>query len=95
MKRYELSQNILEHNRRYIPGGIVSINRQIDPAIVFTRGQGAYIWDAEGNRYIDYHAAFAPHFLGHNDPYVLEAVMRCLHDGDSLFGAGTTVKEGR
>lgn len=59
------------------------------------KGRGAYLWDAEGHRYIDYHAAFAPHFLGHNPPCVTEAVERALRDGTSLFGSGTTVLEGR
>jgi glutamate-1-semialdehyde 2,1-aminomutase len=62
---------------------------------VFVKAVGAHLWDAEGNRYIDYHAAFAPHFLGHNDPHVTEAVRRVLDDGASLYGSGTTVLEGR
>ncbi len=57
------------------------------------RGEGAYIWDAEGRRYIDYHAAFSPHFLGHNDPHVRKAVERVLRNGESLYGAGSTVLE--
>ncbi len=73
----------------------MSINRAVSPEIVFVRGEGARIWDAEGNEYIDYHAAFAPHFLGHNDPDVTESVERVLRDGSSLFGTGTTVLEGR
>ena len=56
----------------------MSVNRATQPEIVFVRGRGAYLWDADGNRYIDYHAGFAPHFLGHNDPYVTEAVIRGL-----------------
>ena len=60
------SETVLQHNRRYIPGGISSVNRNIDPAITFVRGEGAYLWDNEGKRYIDYHAGFAPYFLGHN-----------------------------
>lgn len=53
------------------------------------------MWDADGNEYIDYHAAFAPHVLGHNDPDVTAAVARALSDGLSLFGTGTTAFEGR
>jgi glutamate-1-semialdehyde 2,1-aminomutase len=53
------------------------------------------MWDADGKKYIDYHAAFGPHFLGHNDPYVTDAVIRTLQEGDSLFGSGTTVLEGK
>ncbi|MEW5979010.1 MAG: aspartate aminotransferase family protein [Acidobacteriota bacterium] len=95
MGQYPKSAAILEKNRKFIPGGVVSVNRATRPEIAFVKGQGAYIWDADGNRYIDYHAAFAPHFLGHNDPYVTEAVMRELRAGASLFGSGTTVLEGR
>ncbi len=86
---------ILEHNRRFIPGGVVSINRHIAPELVFVRGMGSRLFDADGNSYIDYHGAFAPHFLGHNDPYVTEAVVRVLRDGASLYGSGTTTLEGR
>lgn len=92
---YPQSGAILQHNRKFIPGGVVSVNRATSPEIVFVRGEGAYMWDADGHRYIDYHAAFAPHFLGHNDPYVTEAVIRGLRDGASLFGSGTTVLEGK
>lgn len=95
MRVYPRSAAILEHNRRFIPGGVVSVNRAVSPEIVFVRGEGAWIWDAEGNRYLDYHAAFAPHLLGHNDPHVNEAVRRVLEAGASLFGTGTTELEGR
>ena len=89
------SAAIFTHNRKFIPGGVVSVNRATQPEIVFVKGQGAYIWDADGNQYIDYHAAFAPHFLGHNDPYVTDAVIRVLREGASLYGSGTTVLEGQ
>lgn len=95
MKTYPRSAAILERNRRFIPGGVVSVNRAVTPEIVVVRGQGAWIWDAEGNRYLDYHAAFAPHLLGHNDPFVNGAVRRTLEAGASLFGSGTTELEGR
>ncbi|MSO21802.1 MAG: aminotransferase class III-fold pyridoxal phosphate-dependent enzyme [Acidobacteria bacterium] len=95
MPTYPKSAAILEKNRRFIPGGVVSVNRASQPEIVFVKGEGASLWDADGNRYIDYHAAFAPHFLGHNDPYVTEAVVRTLREGASLYGSGTTEMEGR
>ena len=94
MRNHTESEKLLTHNKKYIPGGVVSLNRAVKPEIVFVKGLGSQIWDADGNQYIDYHAAFAPHFLGHNDPYVTEAVIKVLQQGASLFGSGTTVLEG-
>jgi len=95
VRTYPKSAEILRRNRRVIPGGVVSVNRAAQPEIAFARGKGAYIWDEEGNRYIDYHAAFAPHILGHNDDGVNQEIARTLTDSRSLFGSGTTAQEGR
>jgi glutamate-1-semialdehyde 2,1-aminomutase len=84
----------IARNSTYIPGGVSSINRIIDPPLIFTRGEGAHLWDVDGKRYIDYHAAFAPHLLGHNFAPVTEAVIEVLRSHESLYGAGTTVLEG-
>jgi glutamate-1-semialdehyde 2,1-aminomutase len=86
---------LLEHNSKFIPAGISSANRLIDPAIAFSKGQGAYLWDTNGKRYIDYHAGFAPYLLGHNFHPVNQAAMDVLSTGDSLFGAGPSIQEGR
>jgi glutamate-1-semialdehyde 2,1-aminomutase len=72
-----------------------SLNRETNPNIVFVKGEGAELWDEDGNRYLDYHGAFAPFLLGHNHPEVNAAVERVLRDGSSLFGAGTTALEGK
>ena len=88
-------ESLLERNRAYIPGGISSANRTIDPVIAFARGVGAHLWDVEGKRYVDYHAGFAPHFLGHNFEPVNRAAAAILDTGDSLFGAGPSALEGR
>ncbi len=84
----------LEKNNARIPGGVSSTNRIIDPPLAFVRGEGAYLWDIDGNRYIDYHAGFGPHFLGHNFRPVNDAAVAVLRSGDSLFGAGPSVIEG-
>lgn len=78
-----------------IPGGVVSLNRAVEPEIAFVRGLGSRIWDADGGAYIDYHAAFAPYVLGHNDPDVNAAVRRALDEGWTLMGSGTNPWEGR
>ena len=50
--------------------------------------QGAYVWDANGDRYIDYVGSWGPMILGHNHPAVIEAVHKALEQGLS-FGAPT------
>jgi glutamate-1-semialdehyde 2,1-aminomutase len=91
----ERSAEILAHNRRFIPGGVASVNRAVAPEIVFLKGAGSHIWDADGNEYIDYHGAFAANFIGHHDPETTRAVLSALDAGTSLFGSGTTVWEGK
>src|SRR3990172_4263909 len=90
----ESALQIWERNKEVIPGGVMSINRLMDPMRVFVRAKGAYLWDHEGKRYIDYHAAFAPYLLGHGDDDVDGAVIDMIRSGASLMGAGTTPWEG-
>lgn len=85
---------LFERNLRFIPGGISSTNRIIEPALMFVRGRGAHIWDVQGRRYLDYHAGFAPHFLGHNFAAINQAAIAILQTGESLFGAGLSNLEG-
>jgi glutamate-1-semialdehyde 2,1-aminomutase len=94
MTHYPKSEAILSKNSRFIPGGVVSTNRAVDPPIVFHKAEGAWMWDVDGNQYLDYHAAFGPYVLGHSDAYVNDAVRRVLDEGRSLFGSGTTELEG-
>ena len=95
MAEYPKSEAILKKNSQYIPGGVVSTNRAVDPPLVFQRAQGAWMWDVDGNKYLDFHAAFGPYVLGHNDAHVNDAVREVLADERSLFGSGTTELEGR
>jgi glutamate-1-semialdehyde 2,1-aminomutase len=55
---------------------------------IMVRGQGAFVWDADGNRYIDYVGAFGPLILGHAHPAVVEAIHSAVDAGGS-FGATT------
>jgi glutamate-1-semialdehyde 2,1-aminomutase len=75
-----------------IPGGVNSPVRAFravggTPRFV-ARAEGAYLWDAEGRRYIDYIGSWGPMILGHGHPAVLEAVTKAARDGLS-FGAPT------
>ena len=52
-----------------------------DDTLVVTRGEGAYIWDADGKRYIDYRLGFGPIILGHGYPAVVERVQQAAANG--------------
>jgi len=87
--------SVMEHNCRFIPGGLNSAIRAIEPMIAFAKASGAYLWDIEGKRYIDYHAAFAPYLLGHNFRPVNDAASKVLHSELSQFNAGPSILEGQ
>jgi glutamate-1-semialdehyde 2,1-aminomutase len=83
---------LFERAQRVIPGGVNSPVRAFravggTPRFI-ARAAGAYMWDAEGTRYIDYIGSWGPMILGHGHPAVLEAVQRAALDGLS-FGAPT------
>jgi glutamate-1-semialdehyde 2,1-aminomutase len=95
MNNWPKSLELLKKNERWIPGGVVSLNRKSDPNICFSKGRGSRVWDIEGNEYIDYQAGFAATFLGHNDPDVNNAVKESLANNSILMGAGPTDLEGQ
>ncbi|MGL6268827.1 MAG: aspartate aminotransferase family protein [Chitinophagaceae bacterium] len=78
---------------QYIAGGVVSLNRKVNPHIIFQSGKGSKMVDINGKEYIDYHAAFAPHLLGHNNDTVNNAVLEVIKQNRSLFGSGTNTLE--
>lgn len=88
------SQYLLTENERFIPGGVVSLNRKTEPNICFAKGIGSRVWDIDGQEYIDYQAGFAAAFLGHNDSDVNAAVAQSVKDDLVLMGAGPTNLEG-
>ena len=61
---------------RVIPGGVNSSTRYIGEPYAFVEADGAYVTDADGRRYLDYHAAFGAILLGHNAAVVNDAVSR-------------------
>jgi glutamate-1-semialdehyde 2,1-aminomutase len=86
------NQELFERAARVIPGGVNSPVRAFravggTPRFI-ARGEGAYIFDAEGKRYVDYIGSWGPMILGHGHPAVLEAVQRAAGEGFS-FGAPT------
>ncbi len=88
----DLNLSLFDRARRSIPGGVNSPVRAFKavggtPRFV-QRAQGAYFWDANGQRYTDYIGSWGPMILGHGHPAVLEAVQKAALDGFS-FGAPT------
>ncbi len=86
------SDMLFQQARHYIPGGVSSTNRLVEPNLVFSRAQGAYIYDADGKKYIDYHAAFGPPVLGHCHPEVSQRVSETMSQID-LVGIGASELE--
>ena len=83
---------LFERAREVIPGGVNSPVRAFravggTPRFV-QRAQGAYFWDANGKRHIDYIGSWGPMILGHGHPGVVAAVQKAVLDGFS-FGAPT------
>lgn len=52
----------------------------------FSKAKGAYIWDADGNRYLDFMCAYGPNLLGYGDERVNGAAVRQLAEGDTMTG---------
>ena len=89
------SQSLYERAVNIIPGGVNSPVRACksvgaDPLFI-ERGEGCMIYDADGNRYIDYIGSWGPLILGHRHPAVVEAIISVLDRGTS-FGAPTDLE---
>ncbi|MCP1315252.1 glutamate-1-semialdehyde 2,1-aminomutase [Halomonas sp. 707D7] len=89
------SAELFELATRHIPGGVNSPVRAFKglhrPPVFMERAQGAYLFDVEGNRYIDYVGSWGPMITGHADQDVLAAVRARLDNGLS-FGTPTAVE---
>jgi glutamate-1-semialdehyde 2,1-aminomutase len=86
------SERLLEAAATVIPGGVNTCRRRSEPPLCFRRGSGAYLWDLDGRRYIDYHAAYGAVFLGHSHPEITRRVSATIREA-VLFGAGVTEDE--
>jgi glutamate-1-semialdehyde 2,1-aminomutase len=86
------SRALRERAERLFPGGVNSPVRAFravgGDAPFVARGEGAYLWDADGNRYIDYFGSWGPMILGHAFPPVVEAIRQAAARSAS-FGAST------
>lgn len=92
---HKKSEELFEQAKKVIPGGVNSPVRAFksvgsDP-IFIKRAQGAYLYDEDGNKYLDHISSWGPMILGHGHPEVVEAVAKALRDGTS-FGAPTAAE---
>ncbi|GED64549.1 glutamate-1-semialdehyde 2,1-aminomutase [Lysinibacillus fusiformis] len=78
---------------QHIVGGVNSPSRSYKAVgggspVAMVRGKGAYFWDVDGNRYIDYLAAYGPIVTGHGHPHIAKAITHAAENG-TLFGTPT------
>jgi glutamate-1-semialdehyde 2,1-aminomutase len=93
MKRIRIRSNeAYQRACRVIPGGVNSPARAFGAVggqpLFISRGEGPYLYDLDGNQYLDYVGSWGPLMLGHAHPRVVRAVEEALHRGTS-FGAPT------
>ena len=86
------NEQLFERAKKIIPGGVNSPVRAFGsvggvPRFI-RKAQGAFVWDENGQRYIDYVGSWGPAIVGHAHPEVIEAVREAALDGLS-FGAPT------
>ena len=80
---------------KVIPGGVNSPARAFGAVgghpVMIDRGEGQYLYDIDGNRYIDFVGSWGPHILGHCHPRVISRIEEALKKGTS-FGAPTLLE---
>lgn len=79
-------KDLLERAARVLPGGVLGSHRS-GPGLEFVvrEGRGAYLWDMNGRRYLDYLLGSGPMVLGHAHPMVVDAVRRQMDRGTSYM----------
>jgi glutamate-1-semialdehyde 2,1-aminomutase len=93
LKRVLTGSGLFQRASAVIPGGVNSPVRAwgavgAGEPFFAARGEGAYLWDAEGNRYVDWVMSWGPLVFGHTDPEVVEAVQEAAAEG-TTFGVPT------
>jgi glutamate-1-semialdehyde 2,1-aminomutase len=89
------NQELFDQSQKLIPGGVNSPVRAFKSVggtpLFFKRGKGAYVWDADDKRYIDYVNSWGPMIVGHCHPDVVKAVQAAAAEGLG-FGAPTAAE---
>ncbi|HUV27737.1 MAG TPA: aminotransferase class III-fold pyridoxal phosphate-dependent enzyme, partial [Anaerolineales bacterium] len=80
----EKTKSLFEKGKKVIPHGVNSNFRYWgdEDTLIIKRGEGAYVWDMDDKRYIDYRLGFGPVILGHAYPPVVERVQEALQGGN-------------
>lgn len=91
----EKSAELYEKAKNYFPGGVNSPVRAFKSVygtpLFIQKGDGCFVWDADGNQFIDFCASWGPLILGHNNAKVREKVTEVMQNGMS-FGAPTALE---
>ncbi len=95
-KSFSKSVSLYEAAKKVIAGGVNSPVRAfksvgLNPVFI-DKGAGATVYDADGNEYIDYVCSWGPLILGHRHPRVVEALVQCLEETGTSFGAPTEIE---
>jgi len=89
------SASLFEKAKTLFPGGVNSPVRAFKSVgghpLFFAKGEGAYIWDEDGNRFLDFCCSWGPLILGHAHPHVVKAISETAAKGSS-FGAPTRLE---
>ncbi|MDA8734355.1 glutamate-1-semialdehyde 2,1-aminomutase [Flavobacteriaceae bacterium] len=92
---YKRSSMLFSEAKKYIPGGVNSPVRAFKSVggspIFASKALGAYVYDEDGNKYIDYISSWGPMILGHAHPKVIKAISKTAKNGTS-FGMPTTLE---
>ena len=91
--KHTKSEQLHKEALKHIVGGVNSPSRSYKAVgggspVVMARGKGAYLWDVDGNRYIDYLAAYGPIVTGHGHPHITKAIAHAAETG-VLYGTPT------
>jgi glutamate-1-semialdehyde 2,1-aminomutase len=91
--KFTNSEHLYEEALEHIVGGVNSPSRSYKAVgggapVVMERGEGAYFYDVDGNKYIDYLAAYGPIITGHAHPHITEAIKQAAETG-VLYGTPT------
>ncbi len=83
--KFKRSRELYQESRLYLAGGTsTSARNAMRPFPLFVeRGEGAYLYDVDGNKYVDYILGWGPLILGHSHPHVVETVERYLKKGQT------------